>query len=153
MKKPKTKHSDTVQAMLPAYDLRGKKGVRGKYYQGSQQGHAVRVHEEDGTVATQYFTRAEGAVMLEPDIREYFSNSEKVNKTLRSRNALIPDNKTQSPNKVRCGNETGRVILALFHSLCFFLPSPLRRGGGVRSLTASTPRLHSPAPPSRHIAP
>jgi hypothetical protein len=38
----------------------------------------------------QYFTLEEGAVMLEPDVREYFPDSEAVNKALRSLIMLIP---------------------------------------------------------------
>jgi hypothetical protein len=76
--------------MLPEYDLTGKKGVRGKYYQAYRQGHTVRVYQEDGTVKVQHFTLEEGAVMLEPDVREYFPTSESVNQALRSLITLIP---------------------------------------------------------------
>jgi hypothetical protein len=76
--------------MLPEYDLRGKKGVRGKYYQAYRQGHTVRICKEGGTVSTHHFTLEEGAVMLEPDVREYFPTSESVNEALRSLITLIP---------------------------------------------------------------
>jgi hypothetical protein len=76
--------------MLPEYDFTGKKGVRGKYYQAYRRGHTVRIHQEDGTVSVQYFTLQEGAVMLEPDVREYFPTSESVNQALRSLVSLIP---------------------------------------------------------------
>jgi hypothetical protein len=76
--------------MLPEYDFSGKKGVRGKYYRAYQQGHTVRVHQADGNVITQYFTLEEGAVLLAPDVREYFSNSESVNQALRGLIGLIP---------------------------------------------------------------
>lgn len=66
------------------YDLQGKKGVRGKYYQAYREGHTVRVYEADGTAQVRYFTLAEGAVMLEPDVRAYFPDSESVNRTLRA---------------------------------------------------------------------
>lgn len=75
---------------LPEYDFTGKKGVRGKYYRAYRRGHTVRIQKADGTVSVQYFTLEEGAVMLEPDVREYFSNSQSVNKALRSLIALIP---------------------------------------------------------------
>ena len=39
---------------------------------------------------------AEGAVMLEPDVRKYFASSESVNKALRSLIAIIPRKKTTS---------------------------------------------------------
>ena len=76
--------------MLPEYDFRGKQGVRGKYYQAYRQGHIVRIYEADGTVSVQHFMLADGAVMLEPDVRVYFPNSDAVNKTLRSLIALVP---------------------------------------------------------------
>jgi hypothetical protein len=77
--------------MLPEYDFKDKKRVRGKYYEAYRKGHEVRVHQEDGTVTVKYFTLEEGAVMLEPDVRKYFPDSETVNTALRSLIALIPD--------------------------------------------------------------
>jgi hypothetical protein len=77
--------------MQPEYDFSGKKGVRGKYHQAYRQRHTVKIHEADGTVSVQYFTLEEGAVMLEPDVREYFPDSRAVNKALRSLIELIPD--------------------------------------------------------------
>ena len=79
--------------MLPEYNLRGKKGVRGKYYQAYRRGHTVRILKEDGTISQQHFTLEEGAVMLEPDVREYFPTSESVNQALRSLITLIPENR------------------------------------------------------------
>ena len=76
--------------MLPEYDLTGKTGVRGKYYRAYQQGHAVRITKADGAIDIQYFTLQEGAVLLEPDVREYFPDSEAVNHALRALIALIP---------------------------------------------------------------
>ncbi len=76
--------------MLPEYDFSGKKGVRGKYFDAYQQGHTVRVHQDDGSVTMQYFTLEEGAVMLAPDVREYFPDSESVNQALRGLIGLIP---------------------------------------------------------------
>jgi hypothetical protein len=76
--------------MLPEYDFTGKQGVRGKYYRAYRQGHTVRINRTDGTADVQYFTLEEGAVMLEPEVRAYFPNSEAVNAALRSLIALIP---------------------------------------------------------------
>ncbi len=75
--------------MLPEYDFSG--GVRGKHYQAYREGHTVKIDQSDGTVTVQYFTLEEGTVMLEPDVREYFPDSETVNKALRSLIALIPE--------------------------------------------------------------
>ncbi len=77
--------------MRQEYDFSGKKGVRGKYYRAYRQGHTVKICQADGIITVQYFTLADGAVMLEPDVRAYFPNSEAANKTLRSIIALVPD--------------------------------------------------------------
>jgi len=96
MKKVKTSRPLRAKDdVLPEYNFRGKKGVRGKYYRAYRQGHTVRIYEADGTVRVQHFTLAEGAVMLEPDVRAYFPNSEAVNQTLRSLIALVPEKPTK----------------------------------------------------------
>ena len=76
--------------MRPEYDFSEKQAVRGKYHQPYWAGHAVRVHQEDGTVTTRYFTLEEGAVLLAPDVRVYFPDSESVNQALRGLIDLIP---------------------------------------------------------------
>lgn len=51
MKKTQTETRENKQGeMLPEYDFTGKKGTRGKYHQAYQQGHTVRIYEEDGSV-------------------------------------------------------------------------------------------------------
>jgi hypothetical protein len=91
MKKEKINRPATPQdELLPEYDFTGKKGVRGKYYQRYRQGHTVRVQQPDGSVNLHHFTLADGAVMLEPDVREYFPDSEAVNTALRALIALVP---------------------------------------------------------------
>jgi hypothetical protein len=97
MKKTKHKKS-SVPEMLPEYDFTGKTGTRGKYYQAYRQGHSVRVTQADGSIEMQYFTLQDGAVMLEPDVREYFPNSEAVNRALRSLIALVPSKPRQTKN-------------------------------------------------------
>lgn len=86
--KTQTHNPDTE--MLAEYDLSAKQGTRGKYYQAYQQGHTVRIAEEDGSLTVQYFTLEEGAVLLAPDVREYFPDSESVNQALRALIRLIP---------------------------------------------------------------
>ena len=70
--------------MKPEYDFTGRKGERGKYTQAYRTGHTVRIHQADGTVTEQHFSLEDGAVMLEPDVRAYFPDSESVNAALRS---------------------------------------------------------------------
>jgi hypothetical protein len=89
MKKGKTKKIQEFN-MEPEYNFSGKKGVRGKYYRAYRKGHKVKIERDDGTVTVQYFKLEDGAVMLEPDVRKYFPDSEAVNKALRSLIELIP---------------------------------------------------------------
>ena len=65
-------------------------GVRGKYYKAYRAGHTVKIHKEDGTTLVQHFKLEDGAVMLEPDIRKYFPDSETVNTALRCLIPLLP---------------------------------------------------------------
>lgn len=81
--------------MLPEYDLDGKKAVRGKYAKAMRKGYSVRVLHEDGTVTVQHFVPKENAVILDPDVRVYFPDSESVNRALRSLIDLIPEKKTR----------------------------------------------------------
>lgn len=81
--------SEEDNDLLPEYDFSG--GVRGKHYRAYRAGHNVKIYQEDGTVTVQHFTLEEGAVMLEPDVRPYFPDSESVNKALRGLIALIPE--------------------------------------------------------------
>jgi hypothetical protein len=92
MKKEKSKQSeDEDRETRPEYDFEHMGGgVRGKYYKAYREGHTVTVQHEDGSSTAQHFTLEEGAVMLEPDVKEYFPDSEAVNKALRGLIALIP---------------------------------------------------------------
>jgi hypothetical protein len=85
--------------MLPEYDFRG--GVRGKYAEAYRKGHTVRVHHRDGTTTIQHFTLQDGAVMLEPDVKEYFPDSESVNHALRTLIELIPTKRRSRTEKNR----------------------------------------------------
>ena len=68
--------------MRPEYDF--SKAERGKFYRPLDKGYKVHVHQGDGTVVVNHFTLAEGTVLLAPDVREYFSDSQSVNEALRS---------------------------------------------------------------------
>ena len=77
--------------MHPEYDFTNLAGgVRGKYYKAYRAGHTVKIHKADGTTLVQHFKLEDGAVMLEPKVREYFSSSEAVNKALRCLIPLMP---------------------------------------------------------------
>ena len=68
--------------MRDEYDF--SKGVRGKHYKAYRNGHTVIVNKNDGTQSIQYFKEEDGSVILDPDLRIHFPNSESVNKALRS---------------------------------------------------------------------
>ena len=83
---------NTDNEMLPEYDFTG--GVRGKHYQAYRGGHTVTIHQADGTVIVQHFTLEDGAIMLDPDVREYFPDTETVNQALRTLIILFPKHRT-----------------------------------------------------------
>ena len=69
--------------MVSEYNLEGKKGVRGKYVKDMQNGYAVRVLKDDGTVATKHFVPKEDAILLDKDVKAHFPDSKSVNNALR----------------------------------------------------------------------
>ena len=90
--KKKTNKSQPDDWLLE-YDLEGRKGVRGKYAKAMQKGYSVRVLHEDGTLTVRDFVPKENTVLLDPDVKAYFPDSESVNRTLRSLINLIPKNR------------------------------------------------------------
>src|SRR6266496_4181293 len=84
----RTKKAKTEE-MRTEYDF--SKGVRGKYAKAMQKGYSVHITKEDGTVTTQHFIPKENAVVLDPDVKAYFPDSESVNHALRSLINLIPE--------------------------------------------------------------
>jgi len=75
--------------MRPEYDFTG--GVRGKHYQVlREEGYVVRIYNDDGTV-TERHVAGERIVILEPDVYEYFPNSQTVNQALRALISLVPE--------------------------------------------------------------
>ena len=73
---------DSSDDLMPEYDF--SQGVQGKHYKAYRQGHSVTIHKIDGTIETQYFTLADGAVMLDPDVQIHFQDAEAVNQALRT---------------------------------------------------------------------
>ena len=67
---------------MPEYDFTA--GVRGKHHKAYGKGHTVKVNKEDGAVSIQRYTLEDGAVMLAPDVRQYFPDSDSVNEALRA---------------------------------------------------------------------
>jgi hypothetical protein len=79
MKRTRKKKSDEMRA---EYDF--SKAERGKFHRPLDNGYTVHVRQQDGTAVVNHYTLAEGTVLLAPDVREYFSDSETVNDALRS---------------------------------------------------------------------
>ena len=73
---------DDTMEMREEYDF--SEGARGKHYRAYRAGHTVRVAKADGTVEERHFTLEDGAVMLDPDLKARFPDSESVNKALRT---------------------------------------------------------------------
>jgi len=78
MKTTKKKNEE----MRAEYDF--SKAERGKFYRPLDKGYTVHVTKADGATVINHYTLAEGAVLLAPDVLEYFSDSDSVNEALRS---------------------------------------------------------------------
>ena len=83
--------------MRAEYDFNG--GVRGKHYGAMQAGYTVTIHNADGTTVVKDVIPKKGAVVLEPDIRAYFPDSESVNRALRCLIPLLPKKQGTKPKK------------------------------------------------------
>ena len=70
--------------MLAKYDFTGKKAVRGKYAKSFNDGHSVRIFDGDKLVSEDFFAA------IEPDVREFFPDSESINRALRALITIIP---------------------------------------------------------------
>ena len=79
MKNSKKKEQEEIRS---EYDF--SKAERGKFHRPLDKGYKVRIRQDDGTVIVNHYTLAEGTVLLAPDVREYFTDSESVNEALRS---------------------------------------------------------------------
>ncbi len=84
----KDNSEEQVEEMRAEYDFSG--GVRGKHYRAYREGARVIVHKEDGTTEERDFALPEGTVVLDPDLRTYFPDSESVNRVLRGLLDLVP---------------------------------------------------------------
>ncbi|MGK7940184.1 MAG: hypothetical protein AB4062_08565 [Crocosphaera sp.] len=77
--------------MLPEYYF--SEGVRGKHYEAYRQRHNGTINKEYGTKVVQNFVLEEGPIILDPDVKAYFPDSESVNHALRTLINLIPKSK------------------------------------------------------------
>ena len=78
----KTSNFPIDDEIRPEYDF--SKAERGKHYKTLNKGYNVQEHQEDGTAIINHYALTEGTVLLEPDVRAIFPDSESVNSALRS---------------------------------------------------------------------
>ncbi len=83
--------------MRAEYDFMG--GVRGKHYRAMQAGYTITIHKADGTDVVKDVMPKEGAVIIEPDIRVYFPDSDSVNRALRCLIPLLPKKRRAKAKK------------------------------------------------------
>jgi hypothetical protein len=83
--------------MRAEYDFTG--GLRGKHYRDMQAGYTITIHKADGTTITKDVMPKEGSVVIEPDIRVYFPDSESVNRALRCLIPLLPEKRRAKVKK------------------------------------------------------
>lgn len=100
--KTKKKKGDEMRA---EYDF--SKATRGKFYRPLGKGYTVHVKQGDGTEIINHYTLAEGAILLEPDVREFFPDSQAVNEALRS---LIHLMKQMPPRKYNLPKHGARQV-------------------------------------------
>ena len=73
--------------ILPEYDFT--KAVKGKHYRPLHKGFSVHIHQTDGTTTVKQYKEVEGVIILDSDVRPYFTDSKAVNKALRQLIALL----------------------------------------------------------------
>ncbi len=93
--------------MREEYDFTG--GTRGKHYRAMQAGYTITIHQSDGTRIIKEVKPKEGAVVLAPDVQEYFPDSESVNAALRSLMKLIPEGRSPVASRTR-GDRSRRPL-------------------------------------------
>jgi len=89
--------ANPAEEMRPEYDFSG--GTRGKHYRDYKRGHTVKINKSDGSTVVQHFKLEDGAVVLAPDVREYFSDADSVNRALRTLIDLIPQKRRRASGK------------------------------------------------------
>ena len=70
------------KTMRSEYDF--SEGVRGRHFEAYREGHTVEIRKQDGSIETHRFNQDDGSILLDPDVKQHFPDSESVNKALRS---------------------------------------------------------------------
>lgn len=79
---------DQSDNMAVEYDF--SRGVRGKHAPAMRGGYTIAIHNSDGTTEIHEVAPRPGTVVLDPDVRAYFPDSEAVNRALRGLINLFP---------------------------------------------------------------
>lgn len=88
---------DTDEEMAAEYDFAS--GIRGKHAAAMHSGYTIVVHTGDGTSEVREIAPRPGMVVLDPDVRDYFPDSDAVNRALRGLIQLIPSRPTPSESR------------------------------------------------------
>jgi hypothetical protein len=82
MKKRNNNGVGCEDTMRAEYDFSG--GVRGKHCRALRDGYTITIRKGNGKTVVKEVRPKAGVVVLDPDVREYFPNSDSVNTLLRS---------------------------------------------------------------------
>lgn len=93
----KTSKPIAVREMRAEYDF--SKATRGKAYKPLHEGYTVSIRKSDGTTVVENYKLEHGTVMLQPDVQEYFPDSESVNAALRALIAILPEKRNTTSKK------------------------------------------------------
>lgn len=94
MSKDKADSHDQDDEMAAEYDF--SRGVRGKRAKAIRDGYTMVIHQSDGATEIRKVAPPPGAVVLDPDVRAYFPDSDAVNRALRGLISLMPQSPAQS---------------------------------------------------------
>ena len=92
--RPSKKPNDEMRA---EYDFSN--GARGKHSRAMQMGYTITIHRTDGTTIEKQVKPPKGAVILAPDVQEFFPDAESVNTTLRTLIRLVPNKRRANLKK------------------------------------------------------
>ncbi len=94
----KTSKPKAVREMRAEYDF--SKVTRNNAYKSLDEGYTITIHKADGTTVVENYRLERGTVVLQPDVQEYFPDSESVNAALRALIAILPEKRKRATRKV-----------------------------------------------------
>ncbi len=97
MRKKESEDQMLDDEMRPEYDFSG--GERGAAYRPLDRGYVIREEHADGSFTETYVAPKGESIFLDPDVRQYFPDSESVNRALRTIISLFPAQKVRDVSK------------------------------------------------------